>query len=181
MAGSMTIHVREQTDADADAIAGLMEATFGTEATQRSVWRLRQNPPVAGLCLVAETQGQIVGSLRFWFISLAGTRQLLLGPLAVRPDLQGKGVGQALVWQGLGIASQSRCSLCLVSGDKDYYPRFGFFPVREGSIIWPGEVAPHLLQVKELKANGYAALPPGPIAILHDPDPNPTLLAEKAG
>lgn len=177
----MTIHVREQTQADSDAIAELMTATFGADAKQRSVWRLRQNPPVAGLCLVAESQDQIVGSLRFWFVSLAGTRQLLLGPLAVRPDLQGKGVGQALVWQGLGIASQSRCSLCLVSGDKDYYPRFGFKPVRDGTIIWPGKVAPHLLQVKELKANACAALPSGPIAILHDPDPNPTLLAEKTG
>lgn len=172
----MAVQLREQQETDTDGVAMLMAATFGDEAGARSVWRLRQNPPVKGLCLIAEDGGKLVGSLRFWFISLAGRRELLLGPLAVLPELQGKGVGQKLVWQGLGIATRSGCGLCLVSGEPDYYPRFGFVPALTNQLIWPGPVDAKRLQFKELQTGGLSRLPRGPIAVLHDPDPMPTLL-----
>ena len=175
----MSVELREQTEADASGIAALMEAAFGPTASARSVWRLRQNAPVKGLSLVAEDNGVLVGSLRFWFITLAGRRELLLGPLAVRPDLQGKGVGQALVWQGLGIATQSGCGLCLVSGEPDYYPRFGFVPAGAGQLIWPGPVDEKRLQFKELQSGAIARLPSGPIAVLHDPQTAPTLQSSR--
>lgn len=175
----MSVFVREQTEADASGVASLMDAAFGPGASARSVWRLRRHPPIGGLCLVAEDDGVLVGSLRFWFISLAGRRELLLGPLAVLPNLQGKGVGQALVWQGLGIATQSKCGICLVSGEPDYYPRFGFVPAAPGQLVWPGPVDAKRLQLKELQTGAIASLPAGPIAVLHDPDPAPTLLTSR--
>lgn len=172
----MEVQIRQQTQADASGIEALMAAVFGPDAMMRSVWRLRKNQPVDGLCLVAEGAGKLVGSLRFWFITLAGKRELLLGPLAVLPELQGKGVGRALVRQGLSIAGDSDCSLCLVSGEPDYYPRFGFVPAACGQLIWPGPVDQQRLQFKALKDGAIAALPSGPIAVLHDPQEAPRLV-----
>jgi len=171
----MAVELREQRDTDTEGVEMLMAAAFGPDSAARSVWQLRVNPPVNGLCLIAEDDGQLVGSLRFWFVSLAGRRELLLGPLAVLPELQGKGVGQKLVWQGLGIATRSGCGLCLVSGEPDYYPRFGFVPALSGQLVWPGPVDAKRLQFKELQQGALARLPHGPIAVLHDPDPAPTL------
>ena len=176
----MGLQLREQTIEDISGVDALMQASFGADAAARSVWRLRQNPAIEGLKLVAEEDGNLVGSLRFWFITLAGRRELLLGPLAVLPELRGKGVGQALVWHGLGISTRSACGLCLVSGEPDYYPRFGFVPAASGQLIWPGEVDAKRLQFKELKSGAIARLPKGPIAVLHDPDPVPTLLSNRS-
>ncbi len=156
------MELREQKPDDLPGIERLMEAAFGAGRAERTVWRLRPGPPVPGLCLIAEEAGELVGSLRFWQVRIFDRPQLLLGPLAVRPELRGKGHGKALVWQGLGIASQGIWDLCLISGEPDYYPRFGFVPVSPGQLVWPGFLEPERLQIKELKARGTGRDARGP-------------------
>lgn len=51
---------------------------------------------------------------------------LALAPLAVRHDLQGKGIGSELVRRALDHLSQDAHPAVLVLGDPDYYERFGF-------------------------------------------------------
>ena len=51
---------------------------------------------------------------------------LALAPLAVRHDLQGKGVGSELVRRALDHLSQDAHPAVLVLGDPDYYEHFGF-------------------------------------------------------
>ena len=49
-----------------------------------------------------------------------------LGPLAVRPERQGKGIGSQLVRDALAALDQQGASGCVVLGEPDYYGRFGF-------------------------------------------------------
>ena len=79
--------IRLQADTDAQAVDGLMTAAFGAVRSPRAVWHLRPGPPVDTLCLVASKNNKICGSLRFWEVLVCGRPQLLLGPLAVQPEL----------------------------------------------------------------------------------------------
>lgn len=49
-----------------------------------------------------------------------------LGPIAVRPDRQGKGTGSRLVRDALAALKRQGASGCVVLGDPDYYGHFGF-------------------------------------------------------
>lgn len=159
--------IRLQADTDAQAVDGLMKAAFGAVRSQRAVWHLRPGPPVQSLCLVASKNNKICGSLRFWEVLVCGRPQLLLGPLAVQPELHGQGYGRALVIDGLRRAQQqSQWDFVLVSGDPDYYPKFSFSAVAAGQFIWPGDIAPNVLHIRALHKTGLDSLPDGPSAIL---------------
>lgn len=154
-----------QTDADLPAIESLMAEAFGPKRHSRSVWQLRQGPPVAELCLVIRSEGETVGSLRFWEVMLGAQRILLLGPLAVRPGERGRGFGRDLITAALDRAKGGPWSLVLVSGEVDYYPKFGFVPAAPHGLDWPGFIEPERLQFFELQDGALAALPPGPLAV----------------
>ncbi len=159
--------IRLQADTDQVDVASLMTAAFGSVRSRRAVWHLRPGPPVDALCLVASKSNKICGSLRFWEVLVCGRPQLLLGPLAVQPELHGQGFGRALVIDGIRRAQQqNRWDFVLVSGDPDYYPKFGFTHTADGQFIWPGDIAPNVLQIRALTQTGLDSLPDGPIAVL---------------
>ena len=90
---------------------------------------------------------------------------LLLGPLAVLPSLRGKGCGKALVEEGLRRAIGGPWPLVLVSGEADYYPKFGFVPARDYDLQWPGFIESERLQFYELVQGALTSLPPGPFVV----------------
>lgn len=154
---------------DLPAIQMLMAEAFGPRRHDRSVWQLRPGPAVSSLCLVARDErgrdGEMVGSLRFWEVALGDEVILLLGPLAVLPSLRGKGCGKALVEEGLRRAGLGKWRLILVSGEADYYPKFGFVPARDYGLEWPGFIEAERLQFFELSDGALASLPKGPLAV----------------
>ncbi len=85
---------------------------------------------ISELCLAAEVDGELVGGI--WYARAVirqsdGTEAQVytMGPVAVRPDLQGKGTGSALIQHTLKLASE-QCLAVVIYGDAAYYRRFGF-------------------------------------------------------
>ena len=161
MCASNMIKIDLQTHADMESIESLMDSAFGPARYNRSVWLLRPGPPIADLSLALREYGTMLASLRFWEVQLERQAILLLGPLAVQPDLRGRGYGQRLVEEGLSRAAAiGTWPLVLVSGEPDYYPKFGFVPAAPYQLHWPGFVEPERLQFLELHQGALAALRP---------------------
>lgn len=141
----ITIEIREEQPRDASAVEALTIACFGPDRTRRTVYRFRRDiAPIAPLCLTAWRSGDPVvsGSLRFWPARLpSGESTLLLGPLAVRANLRGHGIGRTLIRHGLEIA-RPHAGGVLIIGDPGYYVSFGFTPAAVAGLILPGPVYP---------------------------------------
>jgi predicted N-acetyltransferase YhbS len=60
-----------------------------------------------------------------------------LGPLGVRPDQQGRGVGTSLVHALLAVAEAAGERVVALLGSPAYYRRFGFVPSTELGITPP--------------------------------------------
>ena len=60
-----------------------------------------------------------------------------LGPVGVRTDLQGRGIGSALMHAVLGAADALDEPLVALVGHTDFYPRFGFRPAQAYAITAP--------------------------------------------
>lgn len=133
--------IRDELPGDEAAIAEVTTAAFktiaeasGTEA--KIIDRLRAAGALT-LSLVAERNGEIVGHATFSPAMLDGKAGWFgLGPISVRPDLHKKGIGSALMREGLDRLRRFGAAGCLVVGHPAYYPRFGFRS-RDG-LICPG-------------------------------------------
>ena len=83
--------------------------------------------------LVAKIGCQVVGHILFTPVRIetpAGDciEGMGLGPMAVLPEYQNKGIGSALCKTGLKTIEQRGVSYVVVLGHPSYYPRFGFKP-----------------------------------------------------
>lgn len=93
---------------------------------------------VPELSLAAELDGELAGGI--WYARAAirrpdgsETAVLTMGPVAVRPDLRGQGIGSALIRRTLEMAA-GRSGGVVIYGDPGYYRRFGFRPASEFGI-----------------------------------------------
>ncbi len=78
--------------------------------------------------LVAEVNAQVAGHIAFSPVSVADGAQdwYGLGPMAVKPELQGQGIGRVLVQNGLAALRRLDAQGCVVVGERGFYGRFGF-------------------------------------------------------
>lgn len=150
----MSFTIAPERPQDAALISLLLDRTFGFDRTRKTVYRLRETvAPLPGLCFSAiDDDGSFLASIRYWPIDIAGTPAILLGPLAVEPAIQGRGIGKALVRHSLEAAAQAGHGICVVVGDPNYYRPFGFGPAPSHGLSLPGPVEPERFQVRELAA-----------------------------
>ncbi len=80
------------------------------------------------ISLIAELHGRIIGHIAFSPVTINGKPSdwYGLGPVSVRPDLQGKGIGRLLIKAGLAELHSLQSKGCVLLGDPGYYGRFGF-------------------------------------------------------
>jgi putative acetyltransferase len=139
------LSLRSEEPEDRDAIAAVTVVAFGQQREARMVDAIRSSDAfVPELTLVAELEGEIVGHLMLSYVELEGSarRVLELGPMSVEPERQRRGIGSALVRQGLRRAEDRSEPLVLVLGHPTYYPRFGFRPASELGIAPPDPRVP---------------------------------------
>ncbi|WP_394727033.1 GNAT family N-acetyltransferase [Altererythrobacter sp. GH1-8] len=126
------MEIRSEQLQDECAISAIITAAFlgakhsgGDEAEIVEVLRKSGNLTVS---LVAVLDNTVVGHAAFSPVSIDGHYRgwFGLGPVAVSPDRQGKGIGAALIQNGLQRLRQQKSLGCVVLGDPHYYARFGF-------------------------------------------------------
>jgi putative acetyltransferase len=124
--------IRPETEADFPAIRRINVEAFADHpysrhTEHRIVDALRAAGALA-LSLVAEIGGETAGHIAFSAAAIDGADRgwLLLGPLAVLPGLQRRGVGTALVRAGLAELRLRHARGCVLVGDPAYYTRLGF-------------------------------------------------------
>lgn len=124
---STGIGVRKSTPQDLASIESLYPEVFPAEDLLPLVRELIQEPD-AILSLVSVDDSRIVGHGIFTMCSVSGSEAAcaLLGPLAVTPACQKRGVGSAIVRAGLRCLEDAGVSQVFVLGDPAYYGRFGF-------------------------------------------------------
>ena len=121
------IEIRESRPGDLVAIAALYRRAFPEEDLLPLVRDLL-DAPRGVLSLVGLAGASLAGHAAFTRCGVAGSGAAvaLLGPLAVDPDRQGRGIGTALVQAGLARLEAAGAVRVLVLGDPAYYGRFGF-------------------------------------------------------
>ena len=118
------MHIRPETDADRDAIYETVRSAFNQVMEADLVDELRMSGD-SELSLVAEENGRIVGHILFSKMQ-SPEGALGLAPVSVLPDQQGKGIGGALIREGLARVKEAGWKAVFLLGEPDYYSRFGF-------------------------------------------------------
>ena len=147
---------------DAAQIDTLLDLTFGSERTMKTVYRLREGvahlKPLA--FVVRDPNGVLLGSIRYWPVVVGedAVSAVMLGPVAVHPDYQGQGIGRALIRHSLYAATRQGHRICILVGDKPYYEPFGFRSAADHGLEMPGWVERERFQVMELTAGALEGL-----------------------
>jgi len=131
----------------------LLDRAFGTGRHARTAYKLRAGVawlPALSFAAV-DAREHLVGSIQCWPVALttpAGQRHpmIMVGPVAVLPEAQGQGYGQALMTATLAALTPEAPLPQVMVGDPDYYGRFwGFSAAYTAGWDLPGPVERHRL------------------------------------
>ena len=126
------ILIRDEKPADYAAITAVTAAAFETLAisrhTEQFIIEALRSAGALTLALVAEIDGRVVGHIAFSPVAISdGTKNWYgLGPVSVLPEFQSKGIGKALIQEGLARLKKLNACGCYLVGHPQYYRKFGF-------------------------------------------------------
>lgn len=148
--------VRAETPDDHDTIRRIVDEAFGDTITSAIVDGIRASDRfIPELSLVAVYEGQPLGHVISSYVDVVpGSRRVLqVGPLAVVPSHQRRGIGTALMRETIRIAEERGEPLLLIEGNPAYYGRFGFTRADEQGIEMPPEShGPQYFMIRPLRA-----------------------------
>ena len=125
----MIAEIRHEEPEDYGGVREIHQLAFGQDGEANLVELLRGRKKSL-ISLVALFQRRIVGHIMFSPVSIAVVppdfRGVGLGPLAVHPEFQNRGIGSQLTEAGLHACRQQGYDAVVVLGHPSYYPRFGF-------------------------------------------------------
>ncbi len=145
-----------------DALESLLDLAFGADRHGRTAYAVREGTePVDSLSFVAMDGETLTGSLQCWPITLLfpdvdALSLVMVGPVAVHPDLQNRGIGKYMthiVAERLDHAGQS----AMMIGDPDYYEPFGFRSGPASGWTLPGPVEPHRILLRPAPGSTWPA------------------------
>ena len=126
------IIIRSETPADVDAIAEVTVAAFKDLAisnqTEQFIIAALRAAGALTVSLVAQVDGRVVGHIAFSPVTISDgcPNWYGLGPVSVLPEYQRRGIGTALMREGLSRLKGLNARGCCVVGHPEYYKRFGF-------------------------------------------------------
>jgi putative acetyltransferase len=126
------ILIRNETPDDLRAITEVTIAAFKTLEisghTEHFIVEALRAARALPVSLVAVRDGQVVGHIAFSPVTMSdGTPHWYgLGPVSVLPEHQRKGIGQALIKEGLARLKDLKARGCCLVGHPGYYRKFGF-------------------------------------------------------
>ena len=146
------ISIRHVLPEDLPQISDLHARVFGPGRFARTAYRIREGTPaISPYCRAALSGGRLIAAIRMTAVTIGGNPgAVLLGPLAVEPELAGRGFGRRLIAESLAASKDGGQRLVVLVGDEPYYGRFGFFRVPPGHIRLPGPVDPARVLAAEL-------------------------------
>ena len=124
--------IRDQTDADFQAVHQLVTAAFKTApvaaGTEQFIMDALWKTGAATVALVTDDAGVIAGQATFSKVKVGGEDVGWhgCGPVAVLPERHKMGIGSALMRAGLERLRTLGSKGCVVVGDPNYYRRFCF-------------------------------------------------------
>jgi putative acetyltransferase len=141
------MEIVEATDADLESVLAIERAAFGEDEVAELVRALLGDDSALPLLSLLAVEGdRQVGHILFTAAHVVGASRevsaTILGPLAVMPDAQGRGVGRALIRRGLELLAEQGMELVFVLGYPEYYPRFGFEPSEPLGLSAPYPITP---------------------------------------
>ena len=163
-------YLRHEEPKDCEAIRNIVYAAFlnhpqhlpGSLPTEHKIVDCLRESGALALSIVYVDNGEIVGHVAFSPVLING--EMLgwygIGPIAVRPDRQGQGIGSSLMNEGIRQIKEIGASGIVLVGDPNYYCRFGFKSVPE--LTLDGVPAKYFMG---LSISG--AIPPGAVTF-HD-------------
>ena len=126
------LRIRSERSGDEDAIRRITHAAFESmpfaEGDEHELPDLLRAASALDLSLVAEVADRIVGHIAFSpaRASDGSAGWYALGPVSVEPAHQRSGIGSALIDAGLRELRDRHAVGCILTGDPNYYSRFGF-------------------------------------------------------
>ncbi len=127
------------------AVEDLLDAAFGSDRFGRTAYRIRDGvDAVSALSFALVEDGALVGTIQCWPVALrapdaADVPLVMVGPVAIRPDVQRGGHGRTLMAQMLDAAETEADGALMMIGDPEYYGRFfGFTADATGAWDLPG-------------------------------------------
>jgi len=148
------VNIRFENSGDLTGVRHINIEAFDTDAEANLIEALRKSD-IPIISLVADLNGEPVGHILFSPVALDGNRSNIsiagLGPMAVLPDRQNRGIGSRLVEEGLRQCKGSGYEVVVVLGHPNYYPRFGFLPSVNYGIKTEYDVPAEVFMIKELQ------------------------------
>ena len=150
------IEIRPERPQDCAGSDAVERAAFPSDGEARLVTQLRGAPGVSSW--VACDGEQVVGHVLYTPLRWEADPDtvvppgplIALGPMAVLPDRQGRGIGTRLIEASLSAGRENGWSAAIVLGHPGYYPRFGFRPAVEYSVRSTYSVPPEVFMAQEL-------------------------------
>ena len=145
----MIINIRLEKPSDIQSIHEITIAAFldapHTDHTEQFIVKALRDSGELTISLVAEDSAQIVGHVALSPVTISdgSTDWYGLGPISVRPNEQGKGIGSKLMHSALAELKCLKANGCVLLGDPSYYHRFGFEPL--DGLVFP-DVPPEYFQ-----------------------------------
>jgi putative acetyltransferase len=169
--------IRPETPADHEDIRRINDEAFGETIEGDLVDAIRASDRfVPELSLVAVAEGQSLGHVILSYVDIepGGRRVLQVGPLAVLPSHQRRGIGAALMLEAIRLADARNEPLLLIEGNPRYYERFGFTRADAKGIEPPPEaLGPQYFMMRPLtrydaSLRGRAIYPPETFGIVYE-------------